>query len=411
MKKVERNIHFFGYLVLTFITVFLFYGCKGSNGPQLVNHKSDGAPPGKVTNVSVNNIPGGATISYDLPKDKNLSYVEAVYTTKQGQKNTKASRFNNTITIKGFADTTAHGIKLYTFTAGGNTSNNPATATIHPLTPPFKTVAKSIQIQNTFGGVNVSYSGNNTRAKLAIVFINDTLGNYISVQTNFISDGSGKYSIHGLKPKLYKLGYYVRDSYQNRSDTVFSNFRPLLEVKLDKDLFSNAKLPTDSWENPRNGSVFSSIYDNACEEDRGDHNWWSESVSSMPMWITINLGQEAKISRIIYYGEPRYALYVGGYMKKFELWGSKDPNLADSTNWMQSKSWHKLGTFVNSEPRGSAESAKVNTPYPANGVTFEVPDASKKPYIKYLRIVSDKSYSGDHIMNICELDVFGSPKK
>ena len=41
---------------------------------------TDSIAPGTVSNVSVENLPGGAKITYDLPDEKDLAFVEANYT-------------------------------------------------------------------------------------------------------------------------------------------------------------------------------------------------------------------------------------------------------------------------------------------------------------------------------------------
>src|SRR5690606_9340925 len=50
--------------------------------------------PGVVSNVSVKNVPGGAVLQYQIPADKNLLYVKAVYTTNTGAvRESKASYY------------------------------------------------------------------------------------------------------------------------------------------------------------------------------------------------------------------------------------------------------------------------------------------------------------------------------
>lgn len=386
--------------------IMLLYDCQGP-GKSGSLYKYGGSTPGKVTNVRVENIQGGAHIFYSLPKSNNLLYVEAVYSIQsRGKQKVKSSIYKDSLTVSGFANASAHKIKLYAVNRGGGRSE-PTVITVNPLEPAFERVYNSIKVKNTFGGVFVNYSNNTENDKLAIAFVKDSSGQIIRVQTNYISKKSGNYSIRGLKAKDYKLGYFVRDKYQNHSDTTFSEFRPLFEVELNRNLFSNAKLPTDTWENPRTGP-FSFIWDQQATSGRGggSHNYWSHTKKTMPIWVTIDLGQLAKVDRIILYGNPHYAYYNNAYPKKFALWGSSDPNIADSAHWQQSNSWFKYGSFVTQPP----PNVNIDTPYPQNGVSFQIKDASDFLYSRYLRIVYIKTYAGQHRIVIGDLDVFGSPK-
>jgi hypothetical protein len=385
--------------------MLLLYNCKGTSGIHQLPNKGDAAP-GKVTNVRVQNIPGGANIFYSVPKSKDLGWVKAVFTTKaRGMEQVKSSRYNDNLTVAGFADNAKHTLKLYAVSQGG-TPSVPVSVTIKPLMPPFLSVYHSLQVQNTFGGVHVTYDNNNTNAKLALVLIKDSSNVLVPVQTNFISKLQGSFSVRGLQAKKYKLGYYVRDKYQNHSDTTFSEFTPLFEVELNKNLFSNAKLPTDRWQNGR--GAFSSIWDNADVggTHEGVHSWFMRPGTKLPVWITINLGQLAKIDRFIFYGVPHLASFSGPDPKKFQLWGSAKPNIADSAHWQQSPSWFKLGDFKMVEPQGITP----NTPYPQNGVEFNIKNPSKLPYARYLRIVCLSTFDGSNRMAIGELTLYGAPK-
>src|SRR5690606_35393185 len=70
--------------------------------------------PGKVSNVSVKNAPGKATISYKLPMDQDLLYVKAVYRLTSGVKReVKSSYYNNSLVADGFAEEQEYEVKLY----------------------------------------------------------------------------------------------------------------------------------------------------------------------------------------------------------------------------------------------------------------------------------------------------------
>ncbi len=87
------------------IILFALQACKQDKLGPVAN---DGTGPGPLTNVTVVNLNGAAKISYNLPKDPDILYVRAIYTSKQGEvRETKVSRYNSSLTVVGFGDVPA----------------------------------------------------------------------------------------------------------------------------------------------------------------------------------------------------------------------------------------------------------------------------------------------------------------
>src|SRR5699024_12741565 len=99
----------------------------------------DDVAPGKVSDVKVENIPGGSILSYALPDDKSLLYVLAEYAIHDSTMlNKKSSYYNNSLTIEGFPNTDTRDVKLYAVSRGGKKSAS-VPVQIQPLTPPVIT--------------------------------------------------------------------------------------------------------------------------------------------------------------------------------------------------------------------------------------------------------------------------------
>lgn len=409
MKNIFTKERLVGIILVSVFLASLLTNCKRQMGPTLVGNKGNeaAAAPGKVTNVRVQNVPGGARIFYNLPKSPNLLYVEARFTTEaEGKQKVISSLYNDSLTVDGFADTTKSEVKLYSVSKGGAISD-PQTVDIRPLTPIFKHVFSSINVKRTFGGFHVVYGDNFTKSSLAIVFLNDTTNQLLPLTTIYTKKQKGAKYIRGLEAKSYKIGYYVRDKFNNHSDTAFVSLTPIPEVELNRTLFSNAKLPGDTWQNPSYGT-FSEIWDQQSTRSRSNgHNFWTASVDQMPVWITIDLGQLAKVDRIVLYGEPHYAYFTNAYPKVFELWGSANPSANQSdSKYPFDNTWVKLGEFKPQRPKNFS----IDTPYPQSGMSFNIKNANKLPYIKYLRIVYISTISGEKRMAIGDLDIYGKPK-
>nr|WP_298714355.1 DUF4959 domain-containing protein [uncultured Chitinophaga sp.] len=146
-------------------TAILAAGC-GKDGHDPVNPA--GAPPGRVSNVQVQNINGAARISYSLPENKDLLYVKAVYEPRAGvSREVKSSFYNNFLVVDGFGDTRKHTVKLYAVSRS-EVQSEPVEVVVEPKTPPVKLIRNSFVIREDFGGINVSFT-NETKAEVAII--------------------------------------------------------------------------------------------------------------------------------------------------------------------------------------------------------------------------------------------------
>src|SRR3546814_18339362 len=70
------------FMFFTGLVIMAAGGCK----EEVINNpvENDGTVPGSVSNVSVENLHGGARITYSLPNDKDLLYVKAEFESDAG---------------------------------------------------------------------------------------------------------------------------------------------------------------------------------------------------------------------------------------------------------------------------------------------------------------------------------------
>lgn len=241
----------------------------------------------------------------------------------------------------------------------------------------------------------------------------DSVGSFKVVQRDYTSAPSDTFSVHGFKPVKQKFGYFVRGSFGNKSDTTYKFLKPLFSVQLNPALFTTAHLPSDFGDYPNEvyggGRMpFHDLWDNKVG---ATHYFWQTTTHPLPIWCTIDLGQKARISRVIMYWRWHYNQYTGSCPKVFELWGSADPNIKEDKSDPFNSSWVELGKFVVTTPDGKIppSSKDINTPYPFNGENFNIPNASNKPPIRYLRIVIDRTWGNVDVGEIGEIKIFGQP--
>ncbi|HYH57187.1 MAG TPA: DUF4959 domain-containing protein, partial [Anseongella sp.] len=314
------------YLLYTAaLLLTLAQACKQTEIAPVLN---DGVAPGPVSNASVVNLSGAAEIFYELPADKDVLYVKALYTSRQGEvRETKVSYYNNSITVVGFGDTSAHEVTLYAVDKGGNVSP-PLAVTVYPEKAPFMLVRDSLRTAPDFGGINVTYKNMEEDNVAIVVITDDSLGNRVPVNTHYTNLRQGNFSIRDRPPVPTEFGVYVRDRWGNVSDTLTVTLTPLFELRLDRTKMRGVTLPTDA---PLGygGSVFG-LFDGSL--DGGAYH--SSDDARMPQWFTYDMGVTAKLSRLAWFMRPGF-YYNLHNPRVVEIWGSNDPAPDGSfDNWI-----------------------------------------------------------------------------
>lgn len=333
----------------------LLLAAMGCREEEIGPIENDPTPPGQVSNMRAEALPGGARITYTLPASRNLLYVAAELSTRQGQlRQFKASYYTNELTIDGLGDTAAYEVKLYSVNKSEKRSE-PVTVTIHPLPPPYTTTFKTFKLSADFGGINLQFS-NPTGADLVIGLCGkDSAGNFGLLDNYYTNLKEGNYTFRGLPAEKARYGVFIRDKWGNTSDTLFEELTPLFEKMLDKSKFREIKLPGDGpvyttewnialrncWDG-KWSSDFSLPYDGS------GNNWLNVSTDGpydgTPVYITIDLGVSAQIS---HFRLNHYYRYINKAPRKYELWGTNNPPADGSWN-----NWTKILEYEQVKPSG-----------------------------------------------------------
>ncbi|MES2456470.1 MAG: DUF5000 domain-containing lipoprotein [Bacteroidota bacterium] len=384
------------YLIAAIFAIVCAYGCKKEGRRDFIDENLPA--PAQVTAIRVAPTAGGAVLTYKLPVDENLSYVKAVYEIQPGVfREAKSSRYTDTLKLVGFGDTLSHEVKIYS--VGRNEkSSEAALINVTPNTPPVKTVFESSALTATFGGVNVVFA-NPGKADLAIVVMRDTTGNntWATIATFYTGAVSGNFASRGLESKSQKFAMYIRDRWNNKSDTLIQTLIPKFEIEIPKNTFKALVLPTDQTELASAGFVMSNLWDGISSI------YASSNASSLPQWITFDLGKKVLLSRFKQFMDPGSHCYNGSGLKTFELWGSNNPD--PNGGWTQ---WVLLGTFNTLKPSGlplgqsTAEDINYATVLGAD-YNFD----GDPPPVRYLRLKSLETYSSPGQVVIKELSFWG----
>lgn len=396
MKKI--------YTFCLCVTLFFLISCDAEL-KQLYDPNS--TPPDAVTNISVTNLPGAAKIEYRLPTNQDLLYVKASYVLSSGRKmEVKSSYYNNSLTVEGFADEIPYDIELYAVNRS-EVESAPVKVVVNPLENPIWDVYRSLETIAAFGGIRVS-GENEFQKDVTIMVMTDSLGVWVpSVDNIYTSSKQFSRTIRGLDTIPQSFAVAVRDKYMNFTDTLVTKLTPLYEVALPKSQYNALVLPTDALQE------YSSTGLNKMWDDDNFH-WPNISLTktgvTTPQWVTFDVGQLAKLSRIVIWDYPEYTnsgrmYYFAGNLRDFEIWGSDNPPTDGSWN-----NWTKLGTFQSVKPSGLPAGQQSDEDYQManSGLSYDLDISASK--MRYIRIKSNRNWQGSTFMSIAELQVYGDPR-
>lgn len=393
--------------LILFLLPIVWFGCKEEDRIDFID---DSAPaPDQVTNVVVQNKPGGAVLKYTLPVDKNLLYVRAEYEIQPGVIcETKSSYFKDSLVLEGFGDTNTYDVRLYS--VGKNEkASEPKIIQINPTTAPVRLTTK--KFRETFGGVAIDFE-NPEKANLAIVLMADTgnLGYLTELITYYTALPKGTFTYRGeegLDPEEYEFSVYIRDRWGNLSDTITASVTPWFEEYIPKNTWQTYALPNDHQ--PINSSYsLARIWDEVYDND-GFHG---HETTQLPSNLTWDLGKTVKLSRLkLWPRKNSDDRWRRGHPKIFEIWGSALPGTSGDIN---DGTWIPLGRFESLKPSGSGtQITQEDISFAEEGIDFdfEVSDFAPNPYaeVRYIRFRTITTYANMAFttVSILELSFWG----
>ncbi|WP_082592123.1 DUF5000 domain-containing lipoprotein [Candidatus Symbiothrix dinenymphae] len=383
-----------------------FFACSEEFKHAPTGGDSNAPEPLKSAQVK-ENIAGGAVITYELPDNSDALYVKAVYTTSQGvEKDVIASSYLNSLTIKGLGNTNARTVKLYVVNRQEKTSA-PMEVTINPLTPPVQKIKNSLTYTTDFGGFLVTYD-NEDREDVSInVLARDSTGTeMLDYDALYTPLAVGQYAVRGLPDTENRFGLYVRDRWDNISDTVFFTLTPWREDYLDKLLFRHIVVAGDypSWTNY--GGTVGRLWDGLIFTD-GD-NYGSTLDGPLPHRLTIDLGVSVKLSRFkLWQRAHEVTFYQHAEPKHYKVYGRlDDPGQGNAADVMEG--WTLLRECHSFKPSGLplGQVSNEDWDYMKNGEEYLFPlDAAP---VQYVRLEFLESWSGRSMTNFGEISFWGT---
>lgn len=407
MKKILFS---FSLLLISVITLM---SC--ADGDR-IDQKGGMGIPLEPTIVNVKSVPGGAVIKIAIPDDPNLKGVVATYERNGVTCESRISRYLDTLVVEGYADESEHEVSIRSFNAD-DAKSEAQIVKITPLEAPVKTA--KFEAFESFGGIKIRITDNPTLAKLALVVQCDQNNadqdlayserKWKDVSTFFTESNSVVVSRRGLEAVPTVFAFHFRDDFGNVSETQLVKLTPKEEVALNKKLCKHYPVADDNFKNDTGGGGVVALFDGVY--NGGGKFFLAAKGNPIPTWLTIDLGQEASISRIATKPRWDYMPFQSGNVREWEFWGSdvdpvedykNNPAKKDDADYQSrhgfSRGWFMIAKGEQYKPSGYAPDGTVDgftsedrdyylnsTEYECDNTNPLTPRAFDK--IRYLRIV------------------------
>lgn len=368
----------------------------------------DSDAPQTISNPVVTNFPGGARIDYQLPDESDLLYVQVTYTLPNGEvTEVRTSVFANFVELKGFAKSHKITVQLYCVDRSRNMSK-PYDVEIEPLDSPVYEIFGSINLTVAFGGFKLDWQ-NPTAEDIAVeVMRKDDEGIFRPIETFYSSEKVAvNKSVRGQDPKQTDFAVYVRDTYNNSSDTMNVTITPWYEVELDKKVWIALPRSNKFTLHSYGSTNMSVMWDGIFTVDNGVYYIMENAAKDEP-YFTFDLGSEVQLSRFKYWSRYDYIFKLHS-PKIIAILGTNNPSVASNPDSNESE-WTLLGEFTSTRPSGlpgGIDATDEDRAYANAGEEFEFPlDA---PAVRYIRFVSRISWTNTRAVFISEISFWGQP--
>lgn len=387
-----------GIFAVVGITALLLKGCQEEAHQPMV----EGVKPGALTDIQVENRNGVAVISYSLP-EQGAFYAVAEYEPRPGTKRqVKSSVYKQELVLDGFERADEYDITLYV--VGRDEQRSDEThVTVNPLTPPYIETFNTLEIFEDWGGVSVHATNEREDDLMFGVFALDESGTPLTASAHYTKQVDVAFAVRGFESEKTKFGLFVRDKWENHSDTLYVELTPLYEIELDRSKFTEVQLPTDTYRGHNLINTPMHRMWNDVTSNRDDLFLTLPNASPIPQWFTFDMHTEAKLSRFRIWHRATF-LFDAGAIKRLEVYGSNDPDPDGS--W---ESWTLLGSFESKKPSGLplGQLSNEDTEYINAGEEFVF--GLDTPPVRYLRFKTLEVWGGVQYISIQMMKVWGQP--
>ena len=363
-------------------------------------YATDNIPPGQVSGVEVENIPGGAIITYSVPNDDDLLYVKVVYKMSDGtQVEQKSSAYNPKIIVEGLGRSQKQTVQLICGDRSGNESA-PYAVSIEPLDAPVYKIVENININPDFGGIKITWDNPLKASIVLTIYVLNEYNNFVEVQNVYSASAIGKYSLRGFLAEERTFAVTVRDRWQNKTDILSGVYTPFFEEQLNRLKFSRWN-PSGIPYVELSGWPLERIWDGLM----ADPGYSTPQTAYFPISVTFNMGQTAILNRIkVFQRTSAEQLFSGYNVKRFQLWGSETATVNQNF-----ETWKFLGDFTSEKPSGLplGQLTEEDIAYGTAGEEYMIETDESIP-VRYIRVHIISAHGGGNaVAQFYEMEFFG----
>ncbi|MBD1423095.1 DUF5000 domain-containing lipoprotein [Sphingobacterium chuzhouense] len=394
--------------IMHYAVLLLVFGVWSCGEDTFQGLDSSGEPPATLRSAELERVPGGIRISYSLPPEGDLLYIEAEVEMRNGNvKKIRSSYYKKNLLLEGFGDTSEYPIKLYS--VGRNLKRSQPLEIIgRPGTPAIWDVFESIDMTEDFGGFRLSYQNEYQNHVSIMIFRKDENEAWAPTQNFYTSQALGEFTLRGLAAEPTVFGVAVKDRWGNQTEIMTKELTPLYEERIPPSGFRQmfATLPTEApgWVS---GSVMSNLWSGVFVGTTNSQAWYrTNETAGIPHHFTFDMGKTAQLSRFVYWQRGAFdredLLYSGGSAKRFEVWGSTDPDPAGSFD-----GWTLLTTCDMVKPSGLPAGSVSTEDVTAAQAGHEYSFPLDVPLTRFIRIRILETWGKTSYMWMSELQFYG----
>ena len=328
--------------------------------PEEWNIKYENIVPEPVSNVEVENVNGGAIITYTLPAVKDLLGVKVAYSlTTDGELMERwSSAEKDTIVLEGYGDTNERTATIYAVHKSGNISVG-VPLTIKPLTPPIFVIRETLKAEPTFGGVQVTWDNPLRKDMGLALYVEDSITHEMELFDKYFSNSVyGKNVFRHFNPVERNFLIEMFDRWQNYAESFKTTLTPMEEVEImTRDALGNPMWSLYDQGNVSDNGVSRSKNIYRCDQVTANSTFqrvltWNttdnfninassttlenyllatpeEMAIPFPLYMTIDMGRKATYSRMEMLGRPRNPQYSNAIPVEMNIWGCNNPKKVD----------------------------------------------------------------------------------
>ena len=398
------------YRIAIFCPALFFMSCQKEEKGLLT---TDDTIPNALTEVEVENLPGGARIKYKAPEAEDILLVEASYKRNGKIVTAKSSVYKKFVTIEGLRDTVPQEVNLRVVDKSNNMSAavrvtiNPKKAPIDKFFESFRMVADDFD-----GEIKLKYNNeDNIKAELRFYIVDGYLPIYN--QSAFIeNDDKTVYTLGSFDPKIQIFGVSVIDRWNNITSIKKTDVSAEGKMLLDIKKFKGLSLVGDAPNGPGTW-VLSNLWDGKNDGGtEGFHTSHGNLGAIVPPYteayhmFTMDLGVTAKLSKMKIWLRKNCCNtpYGHGDPKYFEVWGI-DKIPAD--NGASLEGWTRLiknGEVIKPSGLPLGSHSEEDKEQAKRGEEFDITIENN---VRYIRFVNIENWNGGKFMHIIEIKFWG----